>query len=72
MLEGCAARAARAARAGLATRELSDVMKIQAQIIGSLIRKAAVEVSLHPARIQGSEAKERGVRRASKRKHTSA
>ena len=32
-------------------------MKIQAQIIGSLIRKAAVEVSLHPARIQGSEAK---------------
>ena len=51
MLEGCAARA------GLATGELSDVMKIQAQIIGSLIRKAAVEVSLHPARIQGSEAK---------------
>ena len=33
------------------------MMKIQAQIIGSLIRKAAVEVSLHPARIQGSEAK---------------
>ena len=46
MLEGCAARAARAARAGLATRELSDVMKIQAQIIGSLIRKAAVDLSL--------------------------
>ena len=63
MLEGCAARA------GLATGELSDVMKIQAQIIGSLIRKAAVEVSLHPARIQGSEAKERGVREHEAKAH---